>query len=164
MPKHPRFILSQSEALALGGLEYHAEKFWTVPTPGRPSGADYGLYAALNHVRTGARCSWHARVQRDQTPWGTVHGGCTAPLLDSAMACRCDDKSPPRGSVYTTLEIQALTFCVRSLGACRVDWHSGRRITSARFTVWRREIRGVEGLQGLYATGFDHLYRDEDRH
>lgn len=68
-------------------------------------------------------------------PVGSVHGGFTATLLDSAMGCAVHSMLPA-GSVYTTLEFQIslIRAITKDTGEVRAEGraiHVGRRIGTA---------------------------------
>ncbi|WP_299398430.1 PaaI family thioesterase [Pelagibius sp.] len=72
---------------------------------------------------------------RFYNPLGTVHGGYSATLLDSAMACAVHSTLEP-GEIYTTMEfkvqlVRALTEEVGSVLATGKVLHRGRRSATA---------------------------------
>jgi uncharacterized protein (TIGR00369 family) len=150
MPKiatTPDELLSQSDVLALSGLEF-MQKILDGTNPGPPIGATMGY--ALHTVETG-RCVFRGAPEFNVTnPMGTVHGGWYGTLLDSAMACAVMTLVP-RGSVYTTLEYKINILRAIPLGmsvdCIGVADHVGRSTGVAH-----GEIRGVEDGK-LYATG-----------
>jgi uncharacterized protein (TIGR00369 family) len=69
-------------------------------------------------------------------PMGTVHGGWTLTLIDSAAACACHSLLPP-GSSYTTIETKAnFSRAIKhDAGRLRVEGRvvsQGRRIMSSQ--------------------------------
>lgn len=82
-------------------------------------------------------------------PLGTVHGGVTATLLDSAMGCAVHS-ALPAGRSYTTVDLaitylRAVPFDGRSLRAEGVVVHLGGRIATA-------EGKAIDGHDRLVAT------------
>jgi uncharacterized protein (TIGR00369 family) len=78
--------------------------------------------------------------ERFYNPLGTVHGGWTSALLDSAMGCAVHSMLQP-GQTYTTVDM-AVSF-VRPVfagaGKLRCEGkiiHSGNRIATAEGRVW----------------------------
>lgn len=143
----PDQLLSQSEALALSGLEF-MQSILDGTNPGPPIGTTMGY--ALHSVEEG-RCVFRGAPDFNVTnPMGTVHGGWYGTLLDSAMACAVMT-GVPRGSVYTTLEFKVNILRPIPLGmqidCIGVTDHVGRSTG-----VSHGEIRGVEDGK-LYATG-----------
>ena len=72
-------------------------------------------------------------------PLGTVHGGITATLLDSVMACAVHT-TLPAGLGYTTLElkvnyIRAVATDGQTLTATGTVIHAGRRSATAEGTI-----------------------------
>lgn len=143
----PEELLSQSEALALSGLEF-MQKILDGTNPGPPIGATVGY--TLHSVED-YRCVFRGAPEFNVTnPLGTVHGGWYGTLLDSAMACAVMTRVP-RGSVYTTLEYKINILRSIPIGM-QIDCigvidHVGRSTGVAH-----GEIRGVEDGK-LYATG-----------
>lgn len=89
----------------------------------------------LVHIAHGhAIFQGHPRM-RHYNPLGTVHGGWSATLLDSALGCAVQS-TLPRGKGYTTMEfkvnlVRALT---ESVGVVRAEGrivHSGRQSATA---------------------------------
>ena len=85
--------------------------------------------------------------QRFYNPMGTVHGGWTALLLDTAMGCAVHSVLPA-GSAYTTIEMK--TVYVRALRetdgpvTCEANLiHKGGQIASAEGKIFDREGRLV---------------------
>ncbi|MCX7560732.1 PaaI family thioesterase [Sulfitobacter sp. F26204] len=143
----PQDLLSQSEALALSGLEF-MQSILDGTNPGPPIGATMGY--TLQAVEEG-RAVFRGTPEFNVTnPMGTVHGGWYGTLLDSAMACAVMTKVP-RGSVYTTLEYKINILRALPLGTqidcIGVTDHVGRSTGVAH-----GEIRGVQDGK-LYATG-----------
>jgi len=143
----PEDLLSQSEALALSGLEL-MQKMQDGTHVGPPIAATVGY--ALHSVEQG-RCVFRGTPEFNVTnPMGTVHGGWYGTLLDSAMACAVMTQIP-RGSVYTTLEYKINILRSIPLGmqieCVGITDHVGRSTGVAH-----GEIRGVEDGK-LYATG-----------
>ena len=143
----PADLLSQSELLALSGLEF-MQKILDGTNPGPPIGQTMGY--TLHSVEEG-KCVFRGAPEFNVTnPMGTVHGGWYGTLLDSAMACAVMTKVP-RGAVYTTLEYKINILRGIPLGM-QIDCtgvidHVGRSTGVAH-----GEIRGVEDGK-LYATG-----------
>lgn len=143
----PADLLSQSELLALSGLEF-MQKILDGTNPGPPIGQTMGY--TLHSVEEG-KCVFRGTPEFNVTnPMGTVHGGWYGTLLDSAMACAVMTKVP-RGAVYTTLEYKINILRGIPLGM-QIDCtgvidHVGRSTGVAH-----GEIRGVEDGK-LYATG-----------
>jgi uncharacterized protein (TIGR00369 family) len=82
-------------------------------------------------------------------PLGTVHGGWTATLLDSALGCAVHTTLGP-GEMYTTLDLQVrfVRAVVATTGKVRAEAtvvHAGKRIATA-------EARLVDDAGTLYAT------------
>jgi uncharacterized protein (TIGR00369 family) len=83
-------------------------------------------------------------------PQGTLHGGITATLLDSAMACAVHSSLPP-GAVSTTVDLsvsylRAAPLDGRTLVAEGRVLHLGGRLATA-------EGRVTDDTGRLYATG-----------
>lgn len=83
-------------------------------------------------------------------PIGSVHGGVTATILDSAMACAVHTRLPA-GGAYTTLEIKInylrpITADTGLLTAVGQVIHMGRRMATA-------EGRLADAAGKLYAHG-----------
>lgn len=81
-------------------------------------------------------------------PLGTVHGGITATLLDSAMGCAVQSLLPA-GTGYTTLEIKVnyLRPIINATGRVVCEGkviHQGRRVATA-------EARVTDAAEKLYA-------------
>lgn len=147
LAKSPADLLTQSEALALSGLEF-MQKILDGTNPGPPIGATMGY--TLHSVEEG-RCVFRGAPEFNVTnPMGTVHGGWYGTLLDSAMACAIMTRVP-QGSIYTTLEYKVNILRSIPLGmqidCIGVTDHVGRSTGVAH-----AEIRGVEDGK-LYATG-----------
>lgn len=147
LAQRPEDLLSQSEVLALSGLEF-MQSILDGTNPGPPIGATMGY--TLHSVEEGRAVFRGAPEFNVTNPMGTVHGGWYGTLLDSAMACAVMTKVP-RGSVYTTLEYKVNILRAIPLGMqidCigQID-HVGRSTG-----VSHGEIRGVEDGK-LYATG-----------
>jgi len=143
----PQDLLSQSEALALSGLEF-MQKILDGTNPGPPIGGTLGY--ALHDVAEG-RAVFRGTPEFNVTnPMGTVHGGWYGTLLDSAMACAVMTKVP-RGSVYTTLEYKINILRSIPLGM-QVDCIGKTDHVGRSTGVAHGEIRGVEDGK-LYATG-----------
>lgn len=143
----PDELLSQSEALALSGLEF-MQKMVDGTNPGPPISQTMGY--KLHSVEQG-RCVFRGAPEFNVTnPMGTVHGGWYGTLLDSAMACAVMSHVP-RGSIYTTLEYKINILRSIPLGmeieCIGITDHVGRSTGVAH-----GEIRGVEDGK-LYATG-----------
>jgi uncharacterized protein (TIGR00369 family) len=82
-------------------------------------------------------------------PLGSVHGGWTSTLLDSAMACAVHSTLAP-GQLYTTLDLQVrfVRALVAGTGVVRAEGkivHAGKRIATAE-----GRLVGADGK--LYAT------------
>lgn len=78
-------------------------------------------------------------------PLGTVHGGVTATLLDSVMACAVHT-TLPIGMGYTTLElkvnyIRAVGTDGQTLTATGTVIHAGRRSATAEGKIFDRQGR-----------------------
>ncbi|WP_299024082.1 PaaI family thioesterase [uncultured Sulfitobacter sp.] len=143
----PDELLSQSEALALSGLEF-MQKILDGTNPGPPIGATMGY--TLHRVDEGS-CVFRGAPQFNVTnPMGTVHGGWYGTLLDSAMACAVMTRVP-RGSVYTTLEYKVNILRSIPLGM-QIDCIGTADHVGRSTGVAHGEIRGVEDGK-LYATG-----------
>ncbi|WP_299411889.1 PaaI family thioesterase [uncultured Sulfitobacter sp.] len=143
----PDELLSQSEALALSGLEF-MQKILDGTNPGPPIGATMGY--TLHSVDEGS-CVFRGAPQFNVTnPMGTVHGGWYGTLLDSAMACAVMTRVP-RGSVYTTLEYKVNILRSIPLGM-QIDCIGTADHVGRSTGVAHGEIRGVEDGK-LYATG-----------
>jgi len=87
----PQDLLASPTLLRLAGWS-SCRKFWTLPTPGRPSVATSAICCTT--FRT-ARAVFRGTpgVQRDH-PWGQCTAAGTAPWLAfRRLALRCDDKS-----------------------------------------------------------------------
>ena len=72
-------------------------------------------------------------------PLGTVHGGITATILDSAMGCAVHTSLPP-GASYTTLDLavtylKAVPYDGRRLTAEGRTIHVGGRVATAQGRV-----------------------------
>lgn len=81
-------------------------------------------------------------------PQGTVHGGWTATLLDSACACAVHSMLEP-GQAYTTLELK--TVFHRALKAGTPVRAEGRIIQMGRRAAFSEaDLKGTDGK--LYAT------------
>lgn len=145
--ERPEDLLSQSEALALSGLEF-MQRIVDGTNPGPPIGQTMGY--ALHSVGDGRAVFRGAPTFMMTNPMGTVHGGWYGTLLDSAMACAVMTKVP-RGSVYTTLEYKINILRAIPIGmeidCIGIADHVGRSTGVAH-----GEIRGIEDGK-LYATG-----------
>jgi uncharacterized protein (TIGR00369 family) len=145
--ERPEDLLSQSEALALSGLEF-MQRIVDGTNPGPPIGQTMGY--ALHSVEDGRAVFRGAPTFMMTNPMGTVHGGWYGTLLDSAMACAVMTKVP-RGSVYTTLEYKINILRAIPIGmeidCIGIADHVGRSTGVAH-----GEIRGIEDGK-LYATG-----------
>jgi uncharacterized protein (TIGR00369 family) len=78
-------------------------------------------------------------------PMGTVHGGWTLTLIDSAAACACHSLLPP-GSSYTTIETKAnFSRAIKhDAGRLRVEGRvvsQGRRIMSSQAQLLAQDGR-----------------------
>ncbi len=97
----------------------------------------------LTEVRTGY-CIFEGDLTSDfQNPMGTIHGGYTATLLDSAMACAVMT-ALPKGASYTSLEIKVnfVRGFTESDGSVRAEGeviHAGRRTATAEGRLYNQE-------------------------
>jgi len=119
-------------AKGLAGLEF-LQRMVAGEFPQPPISRTLGFH--LSHAEPGlARFTGTPRVDH-YNPMGTVHGGWTAAVLDSALACAILT-TLPRGHTFTTLELK-LNY-VRALfdrtgavvGEGRVV-HAGRRVATS---------------------------------
>lgn len=91
-----------------------------------------------------------ARTRPDfGNPQGTLHGGITATLLDSAMACAVFSALPP-GSTSTTLDLSVRYLRSAPLDGTRL-WAVGDLVHRGR-TVATAEARLVDDRDRLIAT------------
>ena len=77
---------------------------------------------------------------RFYNPLGTVHGGWTSALLDSAMGCAVHSTLRP-GQVYTTVDMSVsfVRAVLESTGKLRCEGkviHTGSRIATAEGRIW----------------------------
>jgi uncharacterized protein (TIGR00369 family) len=132
---------------ALTGLEF-LQKIMSGELPGVPIARTLGYTMA--HVASGTVTFESAPKLEHYNPIGSVHGGYTATLLDSCMACAIQTLLPA-GKGYTTLEIKinyvrALTNTVPKVLAIGNVIHAGRRASTS-------EGRLVDEAGVLYAHG-----------
>ncbi len=101
------------------------------PPPPMAETLDFHLHSVAH-----GRVVFRGRLAgRFYNPLGTVHGGYSATLLDSAMACAVHSTLEP-GEIYTTMEfkvqlVRALTEEVGSVLATGKVVHRGRRSATA---------------------------------
>jgi uncharacterized protein (TIGR00369 family) len=143
----PDDLLSMPDVLKISGLEF-MQRILDGTNPGPPIGETMGY--GLHSVEDGRVVFRGTPEFKVTNPLGTVHGGWSGTLLDSAMACAVMTKVP-RGSVYTTLEFKINILRAIPLGT-QIDCtgvidHAGRSTGVAH-----GEIRGVADGK-LYATG-----------
>jgi uncharacterized protein (TIGR00369 family) len=131
----------------LTGLEF-LQKIRHGELPGVPIGQTLGYTMA--HVGPGTVTFESVPKLEHYNPIGSVHGGYTATLLDSCMACAIQT-TLPAGKGYTTLEIKinyvrALTTKVPKVFAEGKVIHAGRRAATS-------EGRLIDENGTLYAHG-----------
>src|SRR5688572_22410117 len=131
---------------SLTGLEV-LQGFIDRRLPGPPIMATLGFQ--LVEVADGAAVFEGTTAEWQYNPLGSVHGGWTTTLLDSAMACAVHSTLKP-GQLYTTLDLQVrfLRTLVAGTGTVRAEAktvHRGSRIATA-------EGRLVDATGKLYAT------------
>lgn len=78
-------------------------------------------------------------LPQHQNPWGTVHGGWFATLMDSALGCAVQTTLPP-GRTYTTAElsiniVRSASHRTGPLRAVGKVVHAGRQIATAETRV-----------------------------
>lgn len=143
----PDDLLSQSELLALSGLEF-MQAILDGTNPGPPIATTMGY--TLHAVGDGS-CTFRGAPDFNvSNPMGTVHGGWYGTLLDSAMACAVMTRVP-RGSVYTTLEYKVNILRSIPLGM-QIECTGTTDHVGRSTGVAHGEIRGIEDGK-LYATG-----------
>jgi uncharacterized protein (TIGR00369 family) len=116
--------------------------------PGAPMAAT--LDFALVHVEPGIAIFQGKPLAKHYNPFGTVHGGWFATLLDSAMGCAVQT-TLPAGKAYTTMEfrvnlVRPLSDAVRRVRAEGKIVHAGRQVAVAE-----GRLVGPDGK--LYAHG-----------
>src|SRR5687767_4654341 len=93
----------------------------------------------LAHVEPGLAVFEGTPAEWMYNPLGTVHGGWTATLLDSALGCAVHS-ALPAGSIYTTatLEVKFVRAITATTGRVRAEGrviHVGGRIATAEARV-----------------------------
>lgn len=116
-----------------------------IPAP--PITATLGF--ALVHAERGKAVFEGTTADWQYNPLGTVHGGWSSTLLDSALGCAVHTTLGP-GEIYTTLDLQVrfLKAIVASTGTLRAEGtvvHAGKRIATAE-----ARLVGLDGT--VYAT------------
>jgi len=150
MPRYatrPEELLTQSEILALSGLEF-MQKILDGTNPAPPIGKTLGY--ALHAVSEGTVTFRGTPEFNATNPIGSVHGGWYGTLLDSAMACAVMTRVP-RGSVYTTLEYKINILRSIPLGTA-IDCTATTDHVGRSTGVAHGKIIGVDDGR-LYATG-----------
>ena len=120
-----------SDPTAPSGLEQLRAFFEGPPRPG--VGSLLGMQVAW--LDEGRVAFTYVALAEHTNPMGTLHGGITSTLLDSAMGCAVHSTLPP-GWAYTTLDLSVrLTRAVRpgsgTLLAEGTVVHRGRRSATA---------------------------------
>jgi uncharacterized protein (TIGR00369 family) len=139
--------VSAAKARQMSGLEFfRAWQTGEVATP--PIGVLMNF--GLKEVHDGRIIFTMQPEEYHFNPIGTVHGGVTATILDSAMACAVHTKLPAGGS-YTTMEIKVnyirpMTADTGQLECVGEVIHMGRRMATAE-----GKLTGADGK--LYAHG-----------
>lgn len=105
---------------------------------------------ALVHVEPGIAVFQGRPLAKHYNPFGTVHGGWFATLLDSAMGCAVQT-TLPAGKAYTTMEfrvnlVRPLSDAVPRVRAEGKIVHAGRQVAVAE-----GRLAGPDGK--LYAHG-----------
>ncbi len=134
-------------AQTLSGIEYlRAMQTGKLPPP--PIALLVGMQ--ITEVSEGRVVFTAAPAEYHYNPLGTVHGGITATLLDSAMGCAVQSLLPV-GTGYTTLEIKVnylrpMTSATGTVSCEGKVIHFGGRIATA-------EARLTDAAGKLYAHG-----------
>jgi uncharacterized protein (TIGR00369 family) len=94
----------------------------------------------LAEVETGRIVFEATPSARFYNPLGTVHGGWTSALLDSAMGCAVHSTLKP-GQIYTTVDMNVsfVRAVIESTGKLRCEGkiiHVGNRIATAEGRIW----------------------------
>ena len=136
-----------TQLAALDGLEL-IRRIVAKELPAPPITATLGF--ALVEAERGRAVFEGTAAEWQYNPIGTVHGGWSATLLDSALGCAVHTTLAP-GETYTTLDLQVrfLRPVLSTSGLLRAEGrvvHTGRRIATAD-----ARLIGPDGT--LYSTG-----------
>lgn len=139
--------LGLEKSKAMSGLEY-LKAILTGDIAPPPIAVLMGF--SMNDVSEGRVVFTTEAAEYQYNPLGTVHGGVTATLMDSAMGCAVHTMLPA-GSGYTTLElktnyIRAITSATGTVYCEGKIIHIGGRIATA-------EARVTDNEGKLYAHG-----------
>ena len=105
----------------------------------------------LVHLEEGRTIFQGTPLAKHFNPLGTIHGGWTSTLLDSALGCAVHTKMPV-GRAYTTAElnvhmVRAITPKVERVRAIAEVLHCGRQLATAQ-----AKLVGPDGTLYAHAT------------
>lgn len=139
-PQRTIGVTPMQTILSMSGLEFlQAMRDGKLPAPPIGQALDFDI----DVVEDGRVVFAGTPDARFYNPIGTIHGGYTATLLDSCMACAVQTKLK-QGQAYTTLEIKvnyvrAMTEQTGRVTAEGVVLHMGKQMATAEGYLRDRE-------------------------